>query len=302
MSTPHPASPHLQTIRDLIRYAVSQFREHQLCFGHGSDNAWDEAVYLCLFSLHLPLDQLDDFIDAHVLPEEKARCLQLINARVQQRIPLAYLTGEAWLQGYRFIVTPDVIVPRSPISELLVQSLSPWVADSQAPLQILDMCTGSGNLAILAALHFPHAHVDAVDISPQAVAVAQRNIADYQLGHQVHTHLGDMFTPVADRRYDIIICNPPYVNSTSMQALPEEYRQEPKLALAGGEDGMDFIRQFLHQADKHLNDNGFILLEIGNEYENFLTAFPSIAPTWLDTENSSDSLLLLNKDELRMLD
>ncbi|WP_315970367.1 50S ribosomal protein L3 N(5)-glutamine methyltransferase [Pelistega indica] len=248
----------LTTIRDVIRYAVSQFNEHKLFFGHGSDNAWDEAVYLTLFALNLPLDELDVYIDAHILKKERKRCLDLIHERVKKRVPLAYLTGEAWLQGYRFIVDKHVIVPRSPISELLGQQLSPWVINPDARLNILDMCTGSANLAILAAINFPHAHVDAVDVSEKALKVAKQNVELYQFAHQVSLYQSDLFTDLPEKQYDIIICNPPYVNETSMQALPEEYQNEPKMALTGGEDGMDLIRKILHDAPRYLRDEALL--------------------------------------------
>lgn len=292
----------LQTVRDIIRYAISEFNRAHLYFGHGSDNAWDEAVYLTLSALNLPLDNLEPFLDARLLAHEKAYCLSLIKARVEKRVPLAYLTGEAWLQGHRFLVNEHVLVPRSPISELIVEQFQPWVIDPDAPLNILDMCTGSANLAILAALEFPHSHVDAVDISPKALEVAQQNIALYQLAHQVHLYQSDLFADLPQKLYDIIICNPPYVNSTSMQALPDEYKNEPAIALAGGEDGMDLVRKILYAAPNYLSEEGFMVLEIGHEYENFLTAFPSINPTLLETETTNESILLLTKEDLLMLD
>lgn len=300
MSTKHYEE--LLTVRDIIRYAVSEFNRAHLFFGHGSDNAWDEAVYLTLFALNLPLDNLEPFLDARLLKEEKKHCLHLIKERVEKRVPLAYLTGEAWLQGHRFIVNEDVLVPRSPISELIVEQFQPWVADPEAPLHILDMCTGSGNLAILAALEFPHAHVDAVDISPKALAVAKQNVELYQLDLQVHLYQSNLFDELLENAYDVIICNPPYVNSTSMKELPDEYKNEPKLALAGGEDGMDLIRKILYTAPQYLSENGFMILEIGHEYENFLTAFPSISPTLLETETTTESILLLTREDLLMLD
>lgn len=291
-----------KTVRDLIRYGVSQFRQADLYFGHGSDNAWDEAVYLVLFALNLPLDTLEPYLDARLLESEKKRCIDLIETRVKKRVPLAYLTGESWLQGYRFICDKRVIVPRSPIAELLVQQLSPWVADPEEELNILDMCTGSGNLAIIAALNFPYSQVDAVDLSDYAIRLAQRNVEMYQLQARVHIHQSDLFTDLAAKKYDVIICNPPYVNSTSMKSLPSEYQREPVMALDGGEDGMDLVRKILHKSADYLTDKGFIILEIGNEYENFLTAFPSISPTFLETEESDESILLLTREDLLMLD
>jgi ribosomal protein L3 glutamine methyltransferase len=288
----------LKTVRDVIRYAVSRFNDAQLAFGHGSDNAWDEAVYLVLSTLHLPLDTLDPFMDARLLEDEKKKCVSLIELRVKKRVPLAYLTGEAWLQGHRFLTDKRVIVPRSPISELLAEHLEPWVDDPESVQNVLDLCTGSGCLAILAALAFPNAYVDAVDLSDHAIRLAQRNVDMYQLGERVNVLQGDLYTPLEKQQYDVIVCNPPYVNSTSMAQLPSEYQHEPALALAGGDDGMDIIRNILDQAGAHLRDNGFIILEIGNEYENFMNAFPALNPVFLETAQGDDSLLLLTREQL----
>jgi len=289
----------LKTVRDIIRYAVSRFNDAQLAFGHGSDNAWDEAVYLVLSTLHLPLDMLDPFLDARLLDDEKKKCVSLIELRVKKRVPLAYLTGEAWLQGHRFLTDKRVIVPRSPISELLAEHLDPWVNDPENIENILDLCTGSGCLAILAALAFPNAQVDAVDLSDHALRLAQRNVDMYQLGERINVLQGDLYTPLEKQRYDIIVCNPPYVNSTTMAQLPSEYQHEPALALAGGDDGMDIIRNILDQAAAHLSDNGFIVLEIGNEYENFMNAFPALNPVFLETAEGDDSVLLLTREQLQ---
>lgn len=293
------AQEHLHTVRDLLRYAVSRFHQNDLAFGHGSDNAWDEAVYLLLHSLGLPLDRLEPFLDARVLPEEKERFLQLIVQRTTQRIPAAYLTGEAWLQGHRFYVDSRVIVPRSPISELLADNLSPWVADPDDIQNVLDLCTGSGCLAILAALAFPNAQVDAVDISASALEVAQKNIDLYELDGRLTAHRSDLFDQLPECEYDLIICNPPYVNSDSMQALPDEYRHEPALALAGGTDGMEIVRRILLDAPRYLRPEGLLVLEIGHEYEHFIQAFPELEPLWLATENSSDQILMLTREQLQ---
>ena len=289
----------LKTVRDVIRYAVSRFNDAQLAFGHGSDNAWDEAVYLVLSTLHLPLDTLDPFLDARLLEDEKKKCISLIELRVKKRVPLAYLTGEAWLQGHRFLTDKRVIVPRSPISELLAEHLEPWVDDPENVQHVLDLCTGSGCLAILAALAFPNAQVDAVDLSDHAIRLAQRNVDMYQLGERVNVLQGDLYTPLKKQRYDVIVCNPPYVNSTTMAQLPSEYQHEPSLALAGGDDGMDIIRTILDQAAAHLSDDGFIVLEIGNEYENFMNAFPALNPVFLETAEGDDSVLLLTREQLQ---
>lgn len=288
----------MQTVRDLLRWSLSQFNRHELSFGHGSDNAWDEAVYLLLHSLNLPLDQLEPFLDCKTTPSERVQFIELIQRRCEERLPAAYITGEAWLQGLRFTISPDCIVPRSPISELLSSQLAPWVENPEAIESVLDLCTGSGCLAILAALTFEQAQVDAVDLSPAALAIAQQNIADYGLEDRVCALHSDLYQAVADKKYDLIISNPPYVNEGSMQALPAEYLHEPRLALAGGEDGMDLVHTIINQAAQHLNDNGLLVLEIGNEYDNFCAAFPYLEPIWLSTENADDQILLLYKEQL----
>ena len=288
----------LRTVRDLIRYGVSRFNQTKLSFGHGSDNAWDEAVYLVLNALHLPPDQLEPFMDARVLPEERQRALAYIDARCDRRVPAPYLTNEAWLQGYAFYVDERVIVPRSPIAELLMTQLSPWILDPYEVTGILDLCTGSGCLAIIAAHQFPDAFVDATDISAQALEVALRNVTEHGLTDRLNLHQGNLYDPLPVlARYDLIICNPPYVNSQSMLKLPAEYQHEPTLALAGGTDGMDLVRTILEQAPAHLNDQGILLLEIGHERAYFEAAFPDLEPIWLDTAQASDQILLLNREQ-----
>ncbi len=288
----------LLTLRDLIRYGVSRLNAAGVALGHGSDNAWDEAVYLVLHALHLPLDTLEPFLDARVLDKERARVLDLIDRRVTERLPAAYLTNEAWLRGHRFYVDQRVIVPRSPIAELLDQGLAPWVADPAEVGRVLDMCTGSGCLAILGALAFPHAQVDAVDVSSDALEVARRNVEDYGLEDRLALHQSNLFESLPAQRYDVIICNPPYVNSGSMDVLPEEYRHEPQLALAGGADGMDLVRRILEAAPRYLSEHGVLVLEIGHERPFFEAAFPELSPMWLDTEQASDQILLFTREQL----
>ncbi|MGE8547950.1 50S ribosomal protein L3 N(5)-glutamine methyltransferase [Alcaligenes sp. Marseille-Q7550] len=292
------AQQELQTVRDLLRWSVSQMNRCGVAFGHGSDNAWDEAAYLLLHTLRLPLDTLDPYLDARLLRSEREQFLALIARRCNERLPAAYLTGEAWLQGHRFRVTPDTIVPRSPIAELLSEQLQPWVADPDAVYSALDLCTGTGCLAILTALAFPQAQVDAVDLSDAALAVAQSNIDDFGLSERVTLHKSDLLDQLPDAAYDLIICNPPYVNESSMQALPAEYVHEPRLALAGGEDGMDLVRRILDAAPDFLAPNGVLVLEIGHEYDNFLAAFPELDPVWLSTETAEDQILLLTREQL----
>lgn len=293
-----PPYSELLTLRDLLRWAISRFNAIGLTFGHGSDNAWDEAAYLLLHSLHLPLDTLEPFLDARVLDKERLRFVDLVQQRITTRKPAAYLTGEAWLQGHRFLVDERVIVPRSPIAELLAEGLSPWISDPDAITRVMDLCTGSGCLAILAALAFEEAQVDAVDISADALAVAKKNIAEYALQDRVHPIRSDGFDMVPEAQYELILCNPPYVNAQAMANLPNEYRHEPPLALAGGEDGMDLVRRILDQAAQFLMPGGMLVLEIGNEYDHFNAAFPQLEPIWLDTEAASDQILLLTREQL----
>ncbi|MGB3425184.1 MAG: 50S ribosomal protein L3 N(5)-glutamine methyltransferase [Castellaniella sp.] len=294
-------SPHteLLTLRDLLRWSISRFHAAELVFGHGSDNAWDEAVYLLLHGLHLPPDTLEPFLDARLLERERQRCVDLIHERINTRKPAAYLTGEAWLQGERFLVDERVIVPRSPISELLAEGLAPWIDDPDAVEQVLDLCTGSGCLAILAAHAFGNAAVDAVDVSADALAVAQSNIELHGLQDRVQALRSDLLSQVpSDRRYDLIVCNPPYVNEQSMKALPPEYKHEPRLALAGGDDGMDLVRRILAGAPDLMAPEGLLVLEIGHERAHFEAAFPGLEPIWLDTEATTDQILLLRRAQL----
>jgi ribosomal protein L3 glutamine methyltransferase len=292
------AQHELITVRDFIRYAVSRFNAAQLFFGHGSDNAWDEAVYLTLHTLHLPLDRLEPFLDARLLPDERVRLLDLYTRRCQDRLPAAYLTHEAWLGEDRFYVDERVIVPRSFIAELLDEQLAPWVADPWAVENALDLCTGSGCLAIKLALNFPNAQVDAVDLSKEALSVAERNIADYQLVDRVHPIHSDAFAALAGRRYELIISNPPYVDAESVDALPPEYRHEPEMALGSGDDGLDFTRIILAEAKKHLSEDGILVVEIGHNRDALEAAYPDLPFTWLDTAAGDEYVFMLNAADL----
>lgn len=298
---PHPDSAsmaELQTLRDLLRYAISRLYTARLSYGHGSDNPWDEAVYLLLHTLGLPPETLEPFLDARVLPQERERLLQILERRCEERLPAAYLTGEAWLQGHRFLVDERVIIPRSPISELLAESLQPWTED---PVErALDLCTGSGCLAILAAYAFPEAAIDAVDISSDALEVARSNVELHGMQDQVRLLQSDLFDALpAEQQYDLIICNPPYVNQGSMDVLPQEYRHEPHLALAGGDDGMDLVRRILRDAPSRMAAGGRLVLEIGHEYEHFTAAFPDLEPIWLSTATTDHQILLLTKEQIK---
>ncbi|UVA81674.1 50S ribosomal protein L3 N(5)-glutamine methyltransferase [Pandoraea commovens] len=288
-----------QTLRDLLRYAVSRFTEAELAFGHGTATAYDEAAYLLLHTLHLPIDTLDPFLDARLLPEEIERALSVINRRAGERVPASYITNEAWMHGHRFYVDERVIVPRSFIGELLEDALQPWVNHPDDVADMLELCTGSGCLAILAAETFPAAQIDAVDISHDALDVAKINVADYGLDDRVALHLGDLYAPLPDgKRYEVIITNPPYVNEGSMQALPAEYRHEPRLALAGGDDGMDIVRRIIAGARERLTDDGVLVVEIGNERHFVEAAFPDLPITWLATSAGDDMVFLVQAADL----
>ncbi|HEU5282216.1 MAG TPA: 50S ribosomal protein L3 N(5)-glutamine methyltransferase [Burkholderiales bacterium] len=292
------AAAHLHTVRDLLRFAVSRFQEAGLSFGHGSDNAYDEAAYLILHTLHLPLQRLEPLLDAALLPGEIRDVLSVLERRVTERRPAAYITGEAWLGDYRFHVDERVIVPRSHIAELIDEGFSAWLPDPEAVTDALDLCTGSGCLAILLALAFPAARVDAVDLSAEALQVARVNVEDYRLEDRVMPVQSDLFAGLAGRRYQLIVSNPPYVDAKSMQDLPPEYRHEPALALAAGADGMEVVRRILAQAHRHLLPGGILVAEIGSGRAAFEAAFPGVEPTWLSTRAGDDLVFLLERGQL----
>lgn len=290
----------LITVRDWLRYAVSQMHRHEVQVGQGTQTIWDDAVFLVLRTLDLPVDQLDPFLDARLLPDECELLQQNIDQRCLERIPTAYLVNEAWLCGYRFRVDPQVLIPRSPISELLSMQLQPWLDAPELVLRIADVCTGSGCLAILAAMNFPQAEVDATDISESALELARANIADYGLQARVHVYEGNLLEALPQgQRYDVIICNPPYVNASSMSALPAEFEHEPSLALAGGSDGMDLVRELMLEVASKLTDDGVLILEIGHEADHFEAAFPELEPLWLDTAATERNIMLLRADQLQ---
>jgi ribosomal protein L3 glutamine methyltransferase len=288
----------LHTLRDWLRFAVSAFNEAGLSFGHGSASAYDEAAYLILHTLHLPLDTLEPFLDARLTAHERNALLTLFSKRVETRLPAAYLTHEAWLGDFKFYVDPRVIVPRSFIAELLAEQLSPWVGDAASVTRVLDMCTGSGCLAILAAHAFPCAEVDAADISADALEVAKRNVSDYGLQARVHLVQSDLFANLQGRKYDLILSNPPYVDAVSVASLPAEYRHEPMLALASGEDGLDATRAILRQAARHLNPGGLLIVEIGHNRSALEACCPDLPFTWLDVAAGDEYVFLLRREDL----
>jgi ribosomal protein L3 glutamine methyltransferase len=288
------------TPRDLLRHAITRFNTAKLFFGHGSAEAFDEAAYLILHTLKLPLDKLEPFLDARLQPEEVQQVLAVIERRATERVPAAYITNEAWLGTYNFYVDERTIVPRSYIAELIPNYFAPWVNDPEGISNILELCTGSGCLAIMMADAFPDALVDAVDISADALQVAKRNVETYGLQDRVTLIQSDLYANVPQKKYDLIITNPPYVNSGSMKKLPQEYLHEPQIALDGGADGMDLVRKIIAGAAERLTDDGLLIVEIGNEKEFAEAAFGELGLTWLTTSQGDDMVFLLTADQLKL--
>ncbi len=287
-----------QSLRALLRETISQFRKSGLHYGHGTHNATEEATWLVAHVLGLPWSRLPGELDRAPSAGEHQRITRLAARRLAERVPVAYLIHEAWLGEHRFYVDQRVIVPRSFIAELLHEELAPWVPDPRRIASVLDMCTGSGCLAILAALTFTEAQVDAVDISATALAVARRNLKDYRLQKRVSLLKSDLFAHPELVKYDLIIANPPYVNAASMRRLPQEYRHEPALALASGADGLDAVRGILGQARRHLNARGLLVVEIGHNRAAVEKAFPRLPFTWLEVSAGEDFVFLLERAQL----
>jgi ribosomal protein L3 glutamine methyltransferase len=287
------------TLRDCLRYAVTRFNAAKLAYGHGTDNALDEAAFLLLEALHLPIGKLDPFLDARLTRAERNRLLELIDARIETRKPAAYLLRRAYVQGRPFYVDERVIVPRSFIGELLFSGLvgEGRPINAGAVERVLDLCAGGGSLAILAAEVFPNARIDAVDLSPDALAVAERNVEDYGLADRIALHRGDLFAPLGKTRYDVILSNPPYVDRAALTAFPPEYSAEPRLAHDGGRDGLGVIGRILVGASKHLTLQGVLVCEVGRLGPAIERAFPALSPLWLDTENSEGEVLLLRASD-----
>ena len=287
----------LKTVRDFLRFAVSNFNAAGLFFGHGSDNAHDEAAYLILHTLNLPLDTLEPYLDAVLLPHERTKLLALLERRITERVPVAYLTNQAWQGDYDFYVDDRVIVPRSFIYELLGEPLTPWIEYPELVHRALDLCTGSGCLAVQIADHYPDAQVDAVDISLDALEVAAVNVESYGFEERINLIHTDLFEGL-EGTYDLIVSNPPYVDAPSVDVLPPEYLHEPELALGSGEDGLDATRQILLHAAKFLNPCGVLLVEIGHNRDVLEAAYPELPFTWLETSGGDGFVFLLTREQL----
>lgn len=287
----------LLTVRDLLRFAVSRFASSPLYYGHGTDNLWDEAVHLVLRSVHLPLENNNVFLDARLTRPEREMILGRIERRISERIPVAYLLGEAWFMGMPFHVDERVLVPRSPLGELLENGLQPWLGDAPVA-RVLDLCTGSGCIGIGAATVFDQADVDLSDVSPEALAVAESNIGLHGLEDRVQTLQSDVFDQI-ESRYDVILSNPPYVDAEDLADMPEEYQHEPALGLAAGADGLDIAHRIIAGAANHLTEKGLLIVEVGNSWGAMDDAYPDLPLTWLEFENGGDGVFLISAPDLR---
>ncbi|MDX1504494.1 MAG: 50S ribosomal protein L3 N(5)-glutamine methyltransferase [Spongiibacter sp.] len=289
-------SQYLETLRDYIRWGSSEFSRAGLFFGHGTDNPLDEARLLVMHAVALPFDSPDSLLDARLTPVEREGILELFRRRIQERLPAAYLIGEAWFAGLPFAVDERVLVPRSPIAELIEQSFHPWLDED--PEWILDLCTGSGCIGIACAYAFEDAVVDLVDISTDALAVARENIRRHELEERVFAIESDVFSGLNGKCYDLIVSNPPYVDARDLAEMPEEYRREPAIGLASGDDGLDLTRQILREAANHLNPGGQLVVEVGNSWVALEEAFPELAFTWLDFERGGHGVFVLSREQL----
>lgn len=286
----------LHTIQDMLRWAVSRFNAANVYYGHGTDNPWDEAIQLVLPSLYLPLDIPEDMYTSRLITSERQRIVERVIRRVNERIPVAYLTNKAWFCGLEFYVDERVLVPRSPIGELINNYFDEQLP--KTPNHILDLCTGSGCIAIACAQAFPEAEVDAVDISSEALAVTEQNIQQHGLEYRVTPIRSDLFRDLPAIRYDLIVTNPPYVDEEDMSDLPQEFRFEPELGLAAGNDGLDLVRRILACAPDYLSDDGLLICEVGNSMVHLIDQYPDIPFTWLEFDNGGDGVFMLTQSQL----
>ncbi|MFT7561552.1 MAG: ribosomal protein L3 glutamine methyltransferase [Flavobacteriales bacterium] len=286
----------LQTIRDWIRWGASRFERADLFYGHGTTNAWDDAAVLVLWAVKLPWSRLADSLDARLTSDERRQVFDFIERRVIEGLPVAYITGESQFAGLNFHVSEDVLIPRSPIAELIAKGFEPWLA--REPESILDMCTGSGCIGIACAYAFPGADVALVDISVPAVMVATRNIARHNMSPRVQAIESDMFSALDGQQFDLIVSNPPYVSEEEYLALPQEYKREPKLGLTSGGDGLEFCHRFLCEAAGHLNSGGCLIAEVGYSEYALQAAYPDVPFVWLEFEHGGSGVFVFTREQL----
>lgn len=288
----------LRTLRDYIRWAVSRFQAQELFFGHGTDNAWDEARQLVLGALHLPWEMADAYLDCRLEDDEQRHLQLLLSRRIDERVPTAYLLGEAWFCGLPFVVDERVLVPRSPIAELIDQRFRPWL--DKEPGRILDLCTGSGCIGIACAYEFPAAEVVLADLSFPALEVANRNIERHGLDERVYTVQGDGFSELPGQRFDLIVSNPPYVDAEDFADMPAEYQHEPAMGLACGEDGLDLVRRILAEAAEHLTEKGLLIVEVGNSQVHVEALYPEVDFAWLEFSRGGQGVFMLSAQQCRL--
>ncbi|BBP44101.1 50S ribosomal protein L3 N(5)-glutamine methyltransferase [Thiosulfativibrio zosterae] len=290
----------LETINDFIRWGASLFRKSDLFFGHGTDNAFDDAKMLVLHVVSMPWNLHDSYLQTRLTLHERQAVTDLFRRRIETRKPSAYLVGEAWFAGLPFYVNEHVLVPRSPIAELIAKNYAPWIEDPEAVTHVLDMCTGSGCIGIASLQAFPNAEVDLVDISPEALAIAKQNVARYDLIGVAHPIESDLFVALEGKQYDLIVSNPPYVDKIEMDALPEEFHQEPRLGLEAGDDGLDIVRVILAKAAQHLTENGVLIVEVGVSQYYLEEAYPELPFSWFEFEQGGEGVFAISKSELEV--
>jgi ribosomal protein L3 glutamine methyltransferase len=298
MSSDQAVTATLETLRDYLRWTLSEMNRHEVYFGHGHDEAWNEALQLVFNAVDLPWDSSLELLDSRLLPAERAKIVEYVTQRCQQRRPLPYITGEAWFMGLPFNVDDRVLIPRSPIAQLIEQEFQPWLGDVDVE-RVLDLCTGSGCIGIACAYAFEHAEVDLVDLSDDALAVANTNIARHELEDRVRAIHSDLFNALDGEVYDLIVTNPPYVDAADLASMPNEYHHEPEMALGSGDDGLDITRRILKEAGRHLSEQGLLVVEVGNSEVHLMEAYPELPLIWVELEEGGNGVFVIDAPSLR---
>ena len=298
MSSDQAVTSTLVTLRDYLRWTLSEMNRHEVYFGHGHDEAWNEALQLVFNAVDLPWDSSLELLDTRLLPAERAKIVEYVAQRCQQRRPLPYITGEAWFMGLPFNVDERVLIPRSPIAQLIEQEFQPWLGDVDVE-RVLDLCTGSGCIGIACAYAFEHAEVDLVDLSDDALAVANTNIARHELEDRVRAIHSDLFNALDGEVYDLIVTNPPYVDAADLASMPNEFHHEPEMALGSGDDGLDITRRILKEAGRHLSEQGLLVVEVGNSEVHLMEAYPELPLIWVELEEGGNGVFVIDAPSLR---